>query len=162
MKQTPEEEAGDKRYWEHYERTGEFFMTSPIPMTRVACLMDVIDETEELYYIDDGTPMETSKKNPSASMPEEARVNLLQDGGQGSGSKESDPIELGSFEIENPEENLSRSPPPTFEEAEKHAEETTGGDDPLSSKGDDALLLENAGMFLHIALSLSEFVDSSC
>jgi hypothetical protein len=93
-------------------------MNGPVPKNRVAGLMDVIDETEGLYYIDDGTPMETSEKNPSASVPEEARINLLPDGGQGSGSKASDPIELGSSEIERRKENLSRSPPPKFEEAE--------------------------------------------
>jgi hypothetical protein len=69
--------------------------------------MDVIDDTEELYYIDNGTPMETSEKNPSVSMFDEARVNLSEDKGQGAGLKAGDPIELCELEIEKPEENPS-------------------------------------------------------
>jgi hypothetical protein len=38
--------------------------------------MDVIDEDEELCYIDDGTPMEVSEKNPSTLKPDEARISL--------------------------------------------------------------------------------------
>jgi hypothetical protein len=41
----------------------------------VVGLMDVIDEDVELYYIDNGTSREVSKKNPPASKPDEARVD---------------------------------------------------------------------------------------
>jgi hypothetical protein len=52
MKQTPEEEATGKRYWDHYEKTGEFLVTGPVPEKRVAGLMHVIDKDEESCYID--------------------------------------------------------------------------------------------------------------
>jgi hypothetical protein len=159
MKRTPEKEAVGKRYWEHYEWTGEFLMTDPMPEKCVAGLMDVIDETEELCYIDDGTPMEISKKNPSASVPVEARINPMPDEGKGSGLKASDPIDLGSSEVEKPMENKSRYPSPTFDEAEKHVEKATGGDTILDSKSDDALLLENASSFLCVTFSLTFFTD---
>jgi hypothetical protein len=45
-------------------------------------------------------------------------------------------------------ENQSRSPPPTFDEAEKASEKTTGGGAILDSKNDDALQLEDVGMFV--------------
>lgn len=107
MKQTPEVEAAGKRYWEHQEGIGEFLIRNPTPENPVTGLMDVIDDTEELYYIDNGTPMETSEKNPSVSMFDEARVNLSEDKGQGAGLKAGDPIELCELEIEKPEENPS-------------------------------------------------------
>jgi hypothetical protein len=50
--------------------------------------------------------------------------------------------------------NLSRSPPPTFEDAERKAEESTGSGSALGSKNDNTLLLENTGAFLPIAFSL--------
>jgi hypothetical protein len=62
LKQTPEEEARGRRYWEHYEKTGGFLMTGPVPTTRVAGLMDVIDEDEELSYLDDDMPTMASQK----------------------------------------------------------------------------------------------------
>jgi hypothetical protein len=37
-------------------------MTGPVPEKRVAGSMDVIDEDEELCYIDDSTPMEISEQ----------------------------------------------------------------------------------------------------
>jgi hypothetical protein len=76
MKQTPEEEVASKRYWEHYERTGDLLITDPVPKNPVARLMDVIDNIEELYYIDDGTPMKTLEKCLVVLVPDEARVNL--------------------------------------------------------------------------------------
>jgi hypothetical protein len=82
MKQTPEEEATSKRYWDHYKRTGEFPVTGPVLEKCVAGLTDVIDETEKLCYLDDCTPMEISERNSSASMPDEAKVNLMSGEGQ--------------------------------------------------------------------------------
>jgi hypothetical protein len=46
---------------------GEFLVTGPVPTKHVAGLMDVIDKDEELNYINDGTPMETSEKERPAS-----------------------------------------------------------------------------------------------
>jgi hypothetical protein len=67
------------------ESPTEFLMTHPVLEKHVAGLMDVIDEDEELCYIDDCTPMEISEKNPSALKPVEARINSVPDVGQGSG-----------------------------------------------------------------------------
>lgn len=50
-------------------------MTGPMLAKCVVGLMDVIDEDVELYYIDNGTSREVSKKNPPASKPDEARVD---------------------------------------------------------------------------------------
>jgi hypothetical protein len=54
--------------------------------------MDVIDEDEELNYIDDGTPMETIGKENPALKTIEARVNPATEKGQSSGLQPHDPI----------------------------------------------------------------------
>jgi hypothetical protein len=136
-------------------------MTGPVPEKRVSGLMDVIDEDEELCYIDDGTPMEVSEKNPSTLKPDEARIYPVSGEGQRSGLKSSDAINLGSSEAERPMENQSRSSPPSFEEAERPVEKTTGFDAILDPKNDDTLQLEKAGMFLWFAFSLDLF-DRFC
>jgi hypothetical protein len=51
LKQTPEEEAARKRYWDLYEKTGEFLVTGPVPTKWMAGLMEVIDEDEELIIL---------------------------------------------------------------------------------------------------------------
>jgi hypothetical protein len=47
--------------------------------------MDVINEDEELNYIDDGTPMETSENECPALKTIEAKANPATDEGQNSG-----------------------------------------------------------------------------
>jgi hypothetical protein len=103
-------------------------------------------------------------QDPSALKPVKAKINHVPEEGQGSGLKLSDLIDFGSSEVEKPMENQSRSPPPTFEEAERPVEKTIGGDTILDSKNDDTLLLENAGMSLWFAFSLTfltNYIDKS-
>jgi hypothetical protein len=102
-----------------------------ILMEAFAGLMDVVDETEELCYIDDDTSMETSRMNPSTSVLDENKTKPTPDEGQGSGLKTHDPINLGSTDIEQPRTNLSRSPPPSLDEIEKQKQEIDGGVMPL-------------------------------
>jgi hypothetical protein len=103
-------------------------------------------------------------QDPSALKPVKAKINHVPEEGQGSGLKLSDLIDFGSSEVEKPMENQSRSPPPTFEEAERPVEKTIGGDTILDSKNDDTLLLEHAGMSLWFAFSLTfltNYIDKS-
>jgi hypothetical protein len=152
MKQTPEEEAAGKKYWDHYEKTREFLMNGPMPEKRVAGLMDVIDEDEELCYIDDGNPIEVSRKNPSASKLDEAGINPMLGEGQSSGLKSNDLIDFDSSEAEKPSENQSRSPPPSLEETERFVEKSTGNDAILHPKNDDTLQLEKRVWFFGLLL----------
>jgi hypothetical protein len=107
--------------------------------------MDVIDEDEELNYIDDGTPMETLEEYP-VSKSDEAKVDPVIDEGQSSGLKPNDPIDLNSSETERPTANQSRSPLPTLEEIERSVVKTTRDDAILNVKDDNALQLEEAGV----------------
>jgi hypothetical protein len=122
---------------------GEFLVTGPVPTKRVAGLMDVIDEDEELNYIDDGTPMETSDKERPVPKTDKARVDPATDEGQNSGLKPQDPIDLDSSEAERPIANQSRSSLPTLEDIEKPVVGTTRYDAVLSIKDDNVLQLEN-------------------
>jgi hypothetical protein len=124
-------------------------------------VLNVIDEDEELCYIDDGTPMEILEKNPSSLEPVETQINLVPDVGQGLGQILNDPIDLGLSEVEKPVDTRSRSPPLTFEEVEKHVEKTTEGDATLDSKSDDDLLLEKAGTLLWFTF-FSDLFDRPC
>jgi hypothetical protein len=108
--------------------------------------MDVIDEDEELNYIGDGTPMETSEKERLVPKTDEANVDPATDEGQNSGLKPQDPIDLDSSEAERPIANQSRSPLPMLEDIEKPAVGTTRDDVVLSVKDDNVLQLENAGV----------------
>jgi hypothetical protein len=126
--------------------------------------MDVIDDTKELYYIDDGTPMDTYGKNPSVLVHDEVVTNLPKEKGEGVSSKASDPIELGSTDVEKLEENLSRSPPPTFDKAERNAEGFAEGENAFGSKGNDTLLFETPGISPPNTLFLAKFlfVETYC
>jgi hypothetical protein len=64
--------------------------------------MDVIDKDEELNYIDDGTPMETTGKESPALKTIEAKADPATDKGQSSGLEPHDPIDLDSTEVERP------------------------------------------------------------
>jgi hypothetical protein len=140
LKQTSEEEARGKKYWEHYEKTGQFLITGPVPTTLVAGLMDVIDEDEELSYLDDGAPATTSQEKDLALKMTEIASEPAVDKGEGSGLKAHDPIVLGSPEAEKVEPNQSRSPPPVLKDDRRSTMDISEGN--ITSPSQDALALE--------------------
>jgi hypothetical protein len=108
--------------------------------------MDVIEEDEELNYIDDGTPMKTSEKGCPSLKTVEAKANPATNESQNSGLEPHDPIDLDSSEAERPATDQSRSPPPTLEDAERSTVETTENDAALNVKNNNVLQLEKAGV----------------
>jgi hypothetical protein len=138
LKQTPKEARG-KKYWEHYEKTGQFLITGLVPTTRVAGLMDVIDEDEELSYLDDGAPATTSQeKNLALKMTKIASEHAA-DKGEGSDLKAHEPIVLVSPEAEKVEANQSRSPPPVLKDDRRSMMDISEGN--IASPSQDALTL---------------------
>jgi hypothetical protein len=99
LKQTPKEEARGKRYFEHYEKTGQFLITGPVPTTRVAGLMDVIGEDEELSYLDDGVPAKASQEKNLALKTIENVFEPAADEGGNSCLQAHEPIDLGSLRL---------------------------------------------------------------
>jgi hypothetical protein len=115
-------------------------------MTRVAGLMGVIDEDEEFYYIDDGIPAETSKKESSTLKTIEAKADSAMGKGENSGMEPHDPIDLDSSEAETLAADQSRSPPPMLEDAKRSTMEITGGGASPLIKDTNILQLEKAGV----------------
>jgi hypothetical protein len=90
----------------------EIAMADAAPKERVAGLVDVVDESESLCYIDDDTTR--VEKSPDAPLQKPqcesmvAVVNLS----EGSGAKAQDPIDLDALEAEASAAHASRLPPP--------------------------------------------------
>jgi hypothetical protein len=122
VKQTPQEEAACKRFWDHNEKTGELcgpdFPKYEL-IKAVVGLIGIIDGEEELSYIDEDILMETDKTDPQASAPEKNDMCLTEKADLTKGSEAKSPIDLDSADINVHEEGLSRSPPPTFDEVEQ-------------------------------------------
>jgi hypothetical protein len=90
-------------------------MAEAAPKERVAGLVDVVDESESLCYIDDDATR--SEKGPDLSLPQpqcEAAMNL----NEGSGAKTQNVIDLDAPEVEASAAQTSRSPPPVSRDAD--------------------------------------------
>jgi hypothetical protein len=93
-------------------------MASSAPWERVAGLVDVIDETEELCYIDDDAPSEAKEQERSALETREGQKESAMGPSESSGLKPQDPIDLDPSETERPTGDESRSPPPVSDDIE--------------------------------------------
>jgi hypothetical protein len=87
-------------------------MAEAAPKEHVAGLVDVVDESESLCYIDDDATR--SEKGPDVSLPqpqcETANLN------EGSGAKTQNVVDLDAPEVEASLAKTSRSPPPASAE----------------------------------------------
>jgi hypothetical protein len=86
-------------------------MASTAPKERVTGLVDVVDETEELCYIDDDVPSTAKDQEISTLEPRDDAKETAMGLSESSGLKSQDPIDLDPLEIERSAENTSRSPP---------------------------------------------------
>jgi hypothetical protein len=130
-------------------------MAGATPKERVAGLIDIVDESEDLCYIDDDTTLvvkdsEVPPLQPQSN-PEGAAMNL----GESSGLKAQDPIDLDAPEIEESAAHASHSPPPVsgdlYQAAAKAADETTS----VPAMTPNVLPLEDAGMIFLLKDSFS-------
>jgi hypothetical protein len=103
----------------------QIMMVGPTAAERVAGLVDVIDEAEELCYIDDDIPVE----KPTICLPHsvlegdktkgKGMIEEAPEKGQRSGLKADNPIELEAVNIEQPSLKLPLSPRVSLDDAEK-------------------------------------------
>jgi hypothetical protein len=103
----------------------QIMMVAPTAAERVAGLVDVIDEAEELCYIDDDIPVE----KPTICLPhsvlegdktkDKGVIEEAPEKGQRSGLKADNPIELEAVNIEQPSLKLPLSPRVSLDDAEK-------------------------------------------
>jgi hypothetical protein len=138
--------ARGKRFAELIQK--EIAMADAAPKERVASLVDVLDESESLCYIDDDTTR--VEKSPDAPLPQPqcesmvAVVNLS----EGSGAKAQDPIDLDALEAETFAAHASRSPPPVSKDFDLVAARPTEAVAPEKATAPGSLQPEDAGVML--------------
>jgi hypothetical protein len=123
----------------------EIALADAAPKERVAGLVDVVDESESLCYIDDDTVR--PEKGPDVSLPQpqcEVMMNL----NEGSGAKARDLIDLDASEVEASTAHASRSPPPVSRDFDLAAAKPTEAATPEKSTVPESLHPEDAGMTL--------------
>jgi hypothetical protein len=107
--------------------------------------MDVIDEDEELSYLDDGAPATASQEKNLALKTIEIAFEPAADRGGNSGLQAHYPIDLSSPEAEKVEVNQSRSPPPVLKDNGKSTMDISEGNIASSAQDTLALQLEKTG-----------------
>jgi hypothetical protein len=126
----------------------EIAMADAAPKERVAGLVDVVDESESLCYIDDDTTR--VEKSPDAPLTQPqcdsmvAAVNL----GEGSGAKAQGPIDLDAPEAETSAAHTSRSPPPVSKDFDLVAAKPIEAVVPGKTTTPESLQPKDAGMML--------------
>jgi hypothetical protein len=146
-------EARGKRVAEMIQK--EIAMADAAPKELVAGLVDVVDESEDLCYIDDDATLAAKDSDAPPLQPqgnpEGAAVSLS----AGSGAKAQDLIDLEASEVEKSAAHASRSLPPASNDflpaATKDADEIT----PMPVMTSNVLQLEDAGMMLLLKDSFS-------
>jgi hypothetical protein len=123
-------------------------MASTAPTERVAGLVDVVEETEELCYIDDDAPLTAKDQEIPALKPQDDPKETTMDPCRSSGLKAQDPIDLDPPEIEESTAHVSRSPPPVSNEINEAAAKAAGETTPLSVMETNVLQLEDASALL--------------
>jgi hypothetical protein len=139
-------EARGKRVAEMIQK--EIAMADAAPKERAAGLVDIVDESEDLCYIDDDATLVVKDSDAPPPQPqgdlEGAAVNL----GEGSGAKAQDSIDLDAPEVEESAAHASCSPPLVSDDLHpataKAADEIT----PVPAMTSNVLHLEYAGMIL--------------
>jgi hypothetical protein len=123
-------------------------MVGAAPKERVAGLVDVVDESEDLCYIEDDATLAVKDSEVPTLQPQSNPECAAMNPGESSGLKAHDPIDLDAPEIEESAAHASRSPPPVsddlYQAAAKAADETT----PVPMMTSNVLQLEDASMIL--------------
>jgi hypothetical protein len=118
-------EARGKRMAELIQK--EITMADAAPKERVAVLVDVVDESEDLCYIDDDAALEIKSTDAPLPEPQGGLVVAAVDLGKGSGVKAQNPIDLDALEIGESAAHVSRSPPPVSDDFDPSAVKVIGG-----------------------------------
>jgi hypothetical protein len=107
----------------------EIAMAGAASKERVAGLVDVVDESEDLCYIDDDATLAVKDSEAPPLQPQSNPESAAMNPGKSSGLKAQDPIDLDAPKIEESATHASRSPPPVsddlYQAAAKAADETT-------------------------------------
>jgi hypothetical protein len=137
-------EARGKRVAELIQK--EIAMADAGPKERVAGLVDVVDESEDLCYIDDDAVLEVKSTDAPLPQPQGGLVVVAAGLGEGSGAKAQDPIDLDAPDVGASVAHASCSPPPVSDDLDPVAARVAGGITPEPATTPNALQLEDAGM----------------
>jgi hypothetical protein len=138
-------EARGKRVAELIQK--EIAMADPAPKERVAGLVDVVDESEDLCYIDDDVALEVKSTDALLPQPQGGLVVVVvADPGEGSSAKAQDPIDLDALEARESAAHVSRSPPPVSDDLDPAAARAADDVAPEPSTTPSVLQLEDVDM----------------
>jgi hypothetical protein len=121
-------------------------MASSLPKKRVTSLVDVVDETEELCYIDDEAPLVTKDQEYAALKLLEGQKEAATGPSESLGLKPQIPIELDAPEIEKSMADASRSPPPMSDDIDETTVKAARESAKLLATDTNVLQLEDASM----------------
>jgi hypothetical protein len=124
----------------------EIAMVNEAPKERVAGLVDVVNESEDLCYIDDNAVLEVKSTDAPLPQPQGGLVVVAVGLGEGSGVKAQDPIDLDAPDVGESATHASRSPPPVSDDLDPAAARVAGGITLEPATTPNVLQLEDAGM----------------
>jgi hypothetical protein len=137
-------EARGKRVAELIQK--EIAMADAAPKEHVAGLVDVVDESEDLCYIDDDAALVEKSSDAPLPQPQSNSVVVDVNLGEGSGAKAQDPIDLDALEAGESAAHASRSPPPVLDDLDPAAAKATDSVAPKPATTPNVLQLEDVGM----------------
>jgi hypothetical protein len=137
-------EARGKRVAELIQK--EIAMADASPKERVAGLVDVVDESEDLCYIDDDAALVVRSSDAPLPQPQGDSVVVAVNLGKGSGAKAQDLIDLDAPEVGESAAHASRSPPPVSDDLHLAAARAAGGTTLEPATTPNVLQLEDVGM----------------
>jgi hypothetical protein len=127
----------------------EIAMADAALKERVDGLVDVVDESEDLCYIDNDAALVVKSSNAPLSQTQGDSVVVAVNLGEGSGAKAQDPIDLDAPEVGESAAHASRSSPPVSDDLDPAAARVADGITPEPVTTPNVLQLEDAGkMFL--------------
>jgi hypothetical protein len=124
----------------------EIAMADAAPKEHVAGLVDVVDESEDLCYIDDNAALVVKSSDAPPPQPQGDSVVVAVNLGEGSGAKAQDPIDLDAPEVGESAAHVSCSPPPVLDDLEPVAARAADGITPEPGTTPNVLQLEDGGM----------------
>jgi hypothetical protein len=137
-------EARGKRVAELIQK--EIAMADAAPKECVAGLVDVVDESEDLCYIDDDAALVAKSLDASLPQPQSDSVIVAVNLGEGSGEKAQDPIDLDAPEAGESAAHASRSPPLVSDDLDSAAAKAADSVAPEPATTPNVLQLEDADM----------------
>jgi hypothetical protein len=108
--------------------------------------VDVVDETEELCYIDDEAPLATKDREDAVLKLLDGQKESAVGPSESLGLKPQNPIDLDAPEIERPPGNASRSPTPVSDDIDEMTVKAVGESATLLATETNVLQLEDAGV----------------